>query len=189
METLPPKSWIIWRRGRLFYYLPPPKTEEFRLGWRPSKAIPANFFGLKGASFLSRESQYFRMRHDYIQKISEDVPTFCNKLSGFADLKIRWITDQLLILDRISPDSSCLEVQIVVRIIDVKLLGLCLHVSRDLTEMTSQNCAIGQFQDNDIPHNSLRSVMRWVVGVCRWDSEALTLKQTKFSCILQPYTR
>ena len=27
-----------------------------------------------------------------------------------------------------------------------------------------------------------------MVGVCRWDSEALTLKQTKFSCILQPYT-
>ena len=26
-------------------------------------------------------------------------------------------------------------------------------------------------------------------GVCRWDSETLTLNQTKFSCILQPYTR
>ena len=44
-------------------------------------------------------------------------------------------------LDRI-PDSSCLEVQIVVRIIDVKLLGLCLYVSRDLTKMTSQNYAL-----------------------------------------------
>ena len=25
------------------------------------------------------------------------------------------------------------------------------------------------------------------VGVCRWDSETLTLNQTKFSCTLKPY--
>ena len=81
METLPPKSWIIWRRGRLLYHLTPPKTEEFGLGWRPSKAckfksklyLPTFSDSRTQVFFILGEAVFSNTTRLY-PKISEDVP-------------------------------------------------------------------------------------------------------------------
>ena len=76
--NLPPKSWIIWRRGRFFCYLPPPK--RWIRAWvaneesvQISKLYLPTFLAQRREFFILGEPVFSNTTRLY-SKISEDVP-------------------------------------------------------------------------------------------------------------------